>query len=100
MDRDFGGSEAPTGPIDRDLGALLRVLGNSEAQKGPMDRDFGGPAALTGSMNRKFGTLWGLLGGLRSTDRADDNADGAWPSWPTGPMNRDFGGPDASTTKV
>ena len=74
------------------------VLGNSEAQKMPMDRDFVDPAALTGPMNRKFGARWGLLGGLRSTDRADESCvrSSLGASWnsaaPTRPMERGLRG--------
>ena len=56
MNRDLGGSGAPTGPMNRDFEALWALLRSSEALTGPMDPDFGGSEALTGPIDRDFGT--------------------------------------------
>ena len=57
MDRDFGGSGTPTGPMPRDFQAFWALLRSSEALTGQMDRDFGGSEALTGPRDCDFGAL-------------------------------------------
>ena len=57
MNRDLGGSGAPTGPMNRDFEALWALLRSSEALTGPMDGDFGRSESLTGQIYRGFGVV-------------------------------------------
>ena len=65
MDRDFGGSEAPTWPTNLDVGSFGESLGRFEMLTAPMHRDFGSSEALTMQIDRDLGSFAELLEALR-----------------------------------
>ena len=65
MDRDFGGSAAPTWPTNLDVGSFGESLGSFETLTAPMHCDFGSSEALTMQIDRDLGSFAELLEALR-----------------------------------